>query len=92
VDDIVSIASEIIKEPKLSRKIINIANPRNISVRNLVVILEQLLGIDAKKVIVSKGENYFIDTSLITDFTTKLDIDFTNQYEQKVLEKYYRII
>lgn len=89
VEDIVEIVSVIIQEAQSYGKIYDIANEKNISIIDLVTILEKVLKKNAKPNFIDKGDEYIIDTSKIRDYTEKLKIHFLDHYEERIIQKYY---
>lgn len=70
-------------------KNINIANEINYPVTDIVHTIEMFLGIKANYTTVQKGSHFAIDVSDISGLARMLNIQFTKDYLQKLLNKYY---
>ncbi len=89
IDDMFSIADNILQEKKLLNTTINIANPENYSVPFIVSSIEEHLHKKAICNEIKKGENYHIDISVIEPTIEKLNIPFNDDYLVSLLKKYY---
>ena len=91
IDDLSKILIFIIKNKNIKNKIINIANPKKISILNIVKEIERLTSIKAKyKLIkIKKSKGWKINTFYIKDVMTKIKIKFDKKYLKRVLRKYY---
>jgi nucleoside-diphosphate-sugar epimerase len=68
---------------------INIANPKNYSIKYIVSEMEQFLNCSAVYDEVDRGANFVIDTKIITDIYSQLGINFDETYLFRLLSKYY---
>lgn len=89
IDDMYSIADDILKQRKIINTTINIANPENYSVPFIISKIEERLHRKAICDEIEKGDNYKIDISLIQPIIKKLNISFDDNYLASLLKKYY---
>ena len=89
IDDVTSIANELIRNPLNYGSTINIANRLMISMPNLVEIFEIVLKKKAKYDPINISSNFKVDTELSDNIAVKLGINFDNQYIQRIITKYY---
>ncbi len=89
IDDMYSIADNIIREKRFSNTIINIANHENYSVPFIINRIEEHLHKKAICNEIEKGDNYNIDISSIEPVIKKLNIHFNDDYLASLLKKYY---
>ena len=88
IQDIFIIIDKILKENIFKNHIINIANPKNIKVLDLVNILENIIDKKAKYSIVKKSGEFKIDVKDIESIISDLGI-FERNYLQNRIKKYY---
>jgi len=89
IDDMVSIASQLI-EDKIARNItLNIANPASYPVTDIVSAMEIIVGKRAVYDIVDRGSECPIDISAILPTLDKAAVKFGNDYLIRVIDKYY---
>ena len=89
IDDVYAITDSIIKDKKNNNCIINIANPKNYSVPEIVASIEKHFNKKATGNKVQRGDSYDIDTSLIKPIVKQLNIQFNDDYLSSLLKKYY---
>jgi glycosyltransferase involved in cell wall biosynthesis len=89
IDNVHTIADEIIKSNKYSNSIINIASTQNTSIYALIQNIEQFLGLKARFDKVEKGSDLDLDISEIQPLLSMLNINFDENYIPRVLEKYF---
>lgn len=89
LDDMYHICEAIIHDEKWLNKTINVANPVNYPVTNIVEAIEQHLGRKANYTLAEKGNSPLIDTSDIQSLYSSLHIEFCNNYLRGLLKKYY---
>lgn len=88
ISDIKTIVDYILTNNLYINQIINIANPRNIKVTNLVKIFENLLYKKAKYSTVKIHGSFNIDISNTIQIIHDLKL-FDKNYEEKIIGKYY---
>lgn len=86
--DIRKIVFYILKHNLFKDQIVNIANPNNIRVLELVRIFEQIYNVEAKYEIIDKPGNFRIDTSQIDLIIEELNL-FEYNYIENRIRKYY---
>lgn len=91
IDDMYAITNEIIKDKYKLNSNINIANPNSYSAITIVNELEFYLKKTGVKTIEEKGVAFKIDVADIKIYIEKYNIQFTSNYLQKLLQKYYPI-
>ena len=89
VDDVVEIVKYYIDGVSNGDNIVNVANPFNYSVIEVVNVIESFLNKKARYRVLSKGVKYAIDISKISTIIQKKNISFEGDYLLKILNKYY---
>ncbi len=89
IDDMYRLCQYFISDSKYCNQIINIANPVNYPVLNIVEAIEKHIGIKGYYAIAAKGSSPLIDTSSIQPFFSKLGIEFHKDYFEQLLAKYF---
>ena len=89
VSDVAMISAKIIENKQKECNILNIANIENYTMDKIILEMETILKKKALYKPIEKGENYYIDTSLIRKYITNLDMIFDNNYLKNILTKYY---
>jgi nucleoside-diphosphate-sugar epimerase len=89
IDDAVAIVVELIRDVNLRRTTVNVANPLNYSVLDIVAMMEKVVGKKAVTEMVERGAPYSIDTSVIASIVRNLKLQFDDRYLERVLRKYY---
>lgn len=89
IDNVHTIADEIIKSNKYSNSIINIASTQKTSIYALIQNIEQFLGLKARFDKVEKGSDMDLDISEIQPLLSMLNINFDENYIPRALEKYF---
>lgn len=88
IKDVFTLVDKILKENIFKNQIINIANPKNIEVLDLVNILENIIDKKAKYSIVKKSGEFIIDIKNIESIISDLGI-FEENYLENRIKKYY---
>jgi len=89
IDDMYKIIDYILQKKTFKNDIINIANPVNYSVIEIITAIETLMRLRANYIPISKAKEFEIDVSLISPLFTKLNIHFGKTYLTNLLQKYY---
>lgn len=89
IEDVVKIVIFILHNNLFNNRIVNIASSKNISILNLVNLIENKLNKKAEYIIENIGEDIYIDVSDIEVLLNKLEIKFDDVYINSVLKKYY---
>lgn len=89
IDDLYSLANYIIKENFFKNSIINLANPFNYSMIEILEAVETHLQKKAIATYEEKGTKQFIDVSNISKLIQDLSINFNDEYLSRLLNKYY---
>jgi len=89
VDDIYQIIHFILQGNLFPNQIINIANPTNYSVRDIVTHIEDFRKIKATYSKIKKGCSFDIDISLIEPIIQRIPIQFGEDYVSRLLQKNY---
>lgn len=89
IDDMYTIADSILQQGIYPNQAINIANPVNYPVSEIVSAIEQHLGIMANAIPIQKGSHFGIDISLISHLVKDWTSRFTTDYLSNLLRKYY---
>jgi nucleoside-diphosphate-sugar epimerase len=88
VEDAVRIAERFIRDPSLQNRIINVAL-RAFPVVEFVRCMERILGRKASCSIAEKGARYRISCPEVESVAHELNLDFSDQYLERVLRKYF---
>ena len=88
IKDVFILVDKNLRENIFKNQIINIANPKNIKVLDLVNILENIIDKKAKYSIVKKSGEFKIDVKDIESIISDLGI-FEKNYLQNRIKKYY---
>jgi len=85
VDDILLVANQIIEKNLFNNKVINIANPVNYKMTEIVEMMETVVGKKAIFEVLDRGSEYLIDVNSVT----LAGVDFDEYYLSKLITKYY---
>jgi nucleoside-diphosphate-sugar epimerase len=88
IDDILYFTKKIINLRKSENSIINIANPINIKVFDLVKLIEKITNKKAKYNLIEKEGSFVIDDNYIKSFEATNQI-FKENYLENRIKKYY---
>ncbi len=89
VDDFYEVVNHILRNGIYHNEIVNIANPENYKVLDIINSIEQYLGRKANFTPVNKGSEYPINIMKIRLIFAELSISFGKDYLANLLEKYY---
>ena len=89
VDDIAAISRQLIADNTSRNITLNIANPSNYSMGDIVKAMEKSVGKQAIYEVVERGAAYLIDTSAMLPVADKAGVIFDKDYLERVIEKYY---
>ena len=89
IDDISKICTYIIDNKLFNNEIINVCNSENVSILEMVLIIEQLLGKKGNYCIEDKGGSPKVNNEKITSIASNLNIFFNHSYVKNVIHKYY---
>lgn len=87
--DAFKICDHILKNKLFEGKIVNVANPYNYKVIDIVNALETFLGKKGNYRLAAKGDAPLIDISMIEPLFVKLGLNFEDEYLEKIIAKYY---
>ena len=85
VDDITLIANQIIENNLIKNKVINIANPVNYRITEIVQVMEGVVGKKAIFKVIDRGSEYLIDINGVT----LAGVNFDEYYLSRLITKYY---
>ena len=89
IDDVASIASQLIADKTARNITLNIANPISYPMADIVSAMESVVGKRAIYDIVDRGSGYAIDISAILPTLDKTAVKFGSDYLVRVIGKYY---
>lgn len=89
VDDVVAIARQLIANGAVRNATVNIANPVNYSVPDIVEALSGVVGKRAIFEVVNRGSDYLIDTGAMQPALAGSGVEFGRDYLRRVIAKYY---
>ncbi len=92
IDDVVSIVSFYIANVIVRQNVLNIANPINYTMIEIVNSMEKILEKKGIYEVTEKGETYCIDISEISSIIKETDVFFDQNYLQRIIKKYFAII
>jgi nucleoside-diphosphate-sugar epimerase len=90
VDDVVSIAYQLLVNDSVRNTTHNIANLINYPMVEIVRAIEQAVGKHAVYDILDRGSEYSIDTSSISSLVEKAGVKFGADYLDRTITKYYK--
>lgn len=91
VEDVFKITNFIIEKQIFLNEITNIASSKSYYIKEIVLLIENILGIEAKYSCIDKGSSYKIDTKKIHDITKELLINFDDEYMSRIIRNNYRM-
>lgn len=91
VEDVFKIANFIIEKQIFLNEITNIASSKSYYIKEIVLLIENILGIEAKYSCIDKGASYKIDTQKIYDITKELLISFNDEYMSRIIRNNYEM-
>ena len=89
IDDAVTIVRELLRDGNSRQTMVNVANSRSYNIRDIVAMMEKVVGKRAIIEMIAKGVPYTIDTSGIAPIVRDLKLAFDNCYLERVMRKYY---
>jgi len=89
VDDAAKLVVDLVANGNVEAETINIANPTNYTLPEIVSAMEFTARRRAIYNSVDKGGDYRIDTTRISDSVRRCGIEFDREYLQRTLAKYY---
>ena len=89
IEDLYKICDFIIRDNKNKNKIINIGSPNFYSTSDIVNQIESHLNKKGRYHIVNKGGAPIFDNSISNEVSKFLNINFKNDYLDKILKKYF---
>lgn len=89
VDDVVRVVDAWLTLALPPDRVLNVANPKSITVMELVKTIESALGLVAKVKHVSRGSPFHIDTRSMMAAASLAQVDFGNDYLHRVVRKYF---
>jgi nucleoside-diphosphate-sugar epimerase len=89
IDDMCKIIDYILQKRLFKNQVINIANPVNYKVHDIIIAIEKILNMKANYISIAKGKDFVVDISLISPLFAKLNIHFEKTYLINLLQKYY---
>jgi nucleoside-diphosphate-sugar epimerase len=92
IDHAYLIIDHILKNNLFPNQVINIANPVNHRVKEIVATIESFLNIKSNYIEIEKGACFEIDISTIQHIIQKLGIRLDHEYLEDLLHKYYPLV
>lgn len=89
IDDMYRLCEYFISDSRYWNQTINIANPVNYPVINIVEAIENHIGTKGYYTIATKGSSPLIDTSSTQPLFSQLGIEFHKDYFEQLLAKYF---
>ena len=89
VDDMAAITGQLIADKAARNITLNIANPVNYPMADIVSAMEHAVGKRAIYDVVERGSEYPIDTGAILPVMCKAAVEFDDGYLERVINKYY---
>jgi nucleoside-diphosphate-sugar epimerase len=91
IDDAYLVIDHILKKALFRNQIINVANPINYPVKEIILAIESFLNIKSNYIEINKGNCFDIDISEIKQIMEELEIRFTTDYLTTLLHKYLKV-
>jgi UDP-2-acetamido-2,6-beta-L-arabino-hexul-4-ose reductase len=89
IDHVVLFVNHVYNALVLKNEIINIACPQEYTALELLQIIESLTGLSAKYQLVDAGSCYSLDTSLFANEASILQIELSDSYLMRAIQKHY---
>ena len=89
VSDVAAITHQLIADKSARKITLNVANPVNYPMTEIVKAMERAVGKPAVYDVVDRGSEYHIDVSEILPILDKANVTFGNDYLERVIGKYY---
>ena len=89
VDDVLTLSNLFIENKTVRQCAINLANPANYAILEIVSAMEKVVGLTAIFNVVNVGCQYEIDLTEMLTLLAKTNINFDNNYLENTLHKYY---
>jgi nucleoside-diphosphate-sugar epimerase len=89
VEDIAAISRQLISSDTLRNVTINIANPTNYPMMDIVTAMEKAVGKPAVYKVLERGSGYPIDIRMMLPVMDAAGVKFGNDYLERVIGKYY---
>ncbi len=89
MEDVFNICNHIIQNTEQRNCIVNIANPVNYPVTLIIQAIEKHFSLKGNYSLAEKGNSPLVDTTAIQPLFGLLHIDFTNDYLEALLQKYF---
>jgi nucleoside-diphosphate-sugar epimerase len=89
VDDVVAIGRQLIENGAVRNVTINIANPVNYPIADIVEAMVGVVGKRAIFEVVNRVSDYFIETGAMQPALAESGVEFGRDYLRKVIAKYY---
>ena len=89
IDDAYLIIDHILKNQLFPNQIVNIANPVNYPVKEIVAAIELFLDVESNYIEIVKGNCFEVDISLMKQVADDLKIKFNPDYLDGLLRKYF---
>lgn len=89
IDDVVSVARQVLAQHPARNTMLNIANTVNYSMFDIVGAMERAVGKRAVYGIAERGAEYSIDIDAVLPALEQAGVRFDNDYLEKVIGKYY---
>ena len=89
IDDMVAICHSILQSGLFKNEIVNIANPVNYPVPEIVEVIETVTGCKGNYTLVEKTSIPHIDTAAVQQIAQQLGIRFSEDYLYNIIYKYF---
>lgn len=89
VSDVAAITGQLIADKSARKITLNVANPVNYPMIEIVRAMERAVGKPAVYDVVDRGSEYRIDVSEIVPILDKANVTFGSDYLERVVGKYY---
>lgn len=89
IDDAYLIIDHILKSKLFSNQVINVANPVNYPVKDIISAIEHFLNTKSNYIRIDKGSCFGVDISLIEPIIQTTHVRFDERYLANLLNKYF---
>lgn len=89
IDDMYLLCDHIMQSGLFPNRVVNVANPVNYPVTTIIAAIENHLEKKGHFSLSEQGNSPLIDTSAIQPLFGQLNLEFSEQYLQKLLRKYF---
>lgn len=89
IEDVVAISDHLLRADSAVPRVVSVASPWTLPMREIVRIFESVLGCRATVIEVDRGESMCVDSMIAEQAARQIGLDFGPDYPHRVINKYY---